>query len=165
MSAVCKCPNCGARLKIGLFQVEKQYNRTKPNGNGTFHSTAMGLPPQGKVRSFFWFMRGNKAAPPEPVTTVRVISEIKTSPHQMLIRELNLPVNEDELIAIARVYIGLGLEWSRENTTNHTNPYVSQTKHRNVQKSFLYLKFLEQQGPTKYRLTDAGRRFLRHYSV
>lgn len=161
MSANCKCPNCGARIKVTLFNAESPRSRKQNTGKGhTFHNVQPA--PTGFIRSFFWFMRGNKNNL-EPTKTIRVVSEIKQSPTSILIRELNFPhwVNEKTLAELARLYVGMGYSWSRENTVDNTS--LTQGKHRQLNKAFLHLRFLEQINSNQYNLTSAGVRFLRHY--
>ena len=157
------CKNCGARHELKIITTLAEKTR-----RGTFQQVT-NFPPLNPVSRFFWFMRGNKyQLPPPPNVVVRV--ENIVTPKKQLITELEIPATEAQVMELARLYCdrpgGLGFSWARKCTTRLTN--FGQTFHNQITDSFRRLGFLEvgrgsEDNPTLYQLTDAGRRFLRHY--
>lgn len=136
------------RVETGRKRDEFEY--TTPN------------PPMGLVSSFLYFMRGKKPVPKKDKSTITLrVEEQKLNKRGMLIRDAKLPVDENELLEIAYLYIK-NLPWTRDNTI--TNTSLSQGKHNTLTQRFLHLKLLENVGTEKkpsYRLTNNGKWFLR----
>lgn len=152
----CKCPNCGARLEYRFFLALPERQRERAN---LFHSTAP--MPTGLIRSFFHRVVRNRPLHPPRQPDIVVRSEIKTSPRQMLINEYKLDATPAQLKALAILYVERSEHWSRDTT--HAARVGSTTWHNKIATAFRELRFLEQYQHNRYRLTDAGRRFLRHY--
>lgn len=114
----------------------------------------------GELQSFLWHMKGNVYKPDDKKIIVPIT--IKPNKHQILLDEYEIPATELDLRQLARVYIDFGFSWSRANST--TNTQVSQTTHLKVQDAFLRLRFLERLNSNQYALTEAGKRFLRHFA-
>jgi len=153
-----RCPHCKNRLKVIVAKGEK-VRKTRTN----FESTASN-PPQGLVKSFLWFMSGNKPGPKnedKQLITLRV-EETSKSRKQILITEAGLPLDENEMLEIAYLYTSpIKLPWTRENTVSKTS--LSQGKHNTLTQRFLALGMLDNVGTDKmpsYRLTKRGRWFL-----
>lgn len=155
-----KCPHCHSSLRVGLFLTRKQ------QATNTFESTVDTIPPHwdGTIRRFIY---SHLFRQPQPIQEsgerIIVRSEIKTSKHQMLIKELKIPATENELRQLADVYIRRGESWARNTTEQQTS--MGQGKHNNIKNAFLELGFLESVNATQYQLTPPGLRFLRHYLV
>lgn len=148
-----KCPHCQTRYRIGLFPIQKSqssFESTQP-----FFSNNL----LGKTREFFWFMAGNR--PIKQTTSIIVNSIIKTSSHQILINNYEIPASTRDLKQLAIIYTERNLGWSRKNSTRGT--YITQPTHLKIQEAFVTLKFLQRLSLTRYTLTDAGYRFLRHF--
>ena len=149
------CPNCGCRLDAKIILS----NPGQKQAGQRFESI---VPPPSIVGQFWHFMvRGRRfqRKPTDPHIIVR--SETKTSPHQILINQLKLPITVDEARELARVYLVLNCSWSRESSTVRAG--LSQTKHNKLAASFVALKFLQTTTNNRYELTASGRRFLSHY--
>lgn len=160
------CPNCGASLEIPFIRLARRWKRKSDRPrSGQFEQTADLLttdPPRSLLGSAWYFLvRGGKYSRPFRPAHITVRSEIKTSPQQMLINELELPATESEIAELADLYIRRGESWARDRTTAETS--LSQYSHNKVKNAFVALRFLEEINYNRYELTDAGRRFLRHY--
>jgi hypothetical protein len=151
----CKCPNCGARLEYRfLLYLDEPRQRVSP---GLFQSTA----PTGLLRSFVHRVVRNRPLRRPETPGIVVRSEIKTSRYQTLINEYKLDATPAQLKALAILYVERGEHWSRDTT--HAARVGSTTWHNKIALAFRELRFLEQYQHNRFRLTDAGKRFLRHY--
>jgi len=148
-----KCPHCQTRYRIGLFPIQATGRQSLESTQPFFSNNLL-----GRTREFFWFMAGNR--PIKQTGKLIVESIIKTSKHQTLINQCEIPASTRELRSLYNVYIRLGMKWSRSNSNSRG---VTQPAHLKIQKAFLALMFLERVNATSYTLTDAGYRFLRHF--
>lgn len=159
---ISKCPHCKNRIEIALFA------RGQTTGNKrVFQSTSDmvdNIPPHwdGAIRRFIY----RRLFKPQDIITgpqerIVVRSEIKTSNHQILIKELGIRATEAELRQLADVYVRRGESWARNTTEQQTT--MGQGKHNNIKDDFLELGFLKRVSLTQYELTPPGLRFLRHY--
>lgn len=151
---VIKCSNCGSRYRIVLFPIQKIHRRSALESVQPFFSNDW----LGEISRFFWFMAGNR--PIKQTSKLIVESVIRTSKHQILINQCEIPANTKDLRQLYITYIERGLSWSRNNSTNGG---VTQSTHLKIQRAFLELRFLERVNSTQYTLTNAGNRFLRHF--
>jgi hypothetical protein len=161
------CVNCGYKnkIKVALFNADKPPARRNYQ-SGTFHSMARwdDEPPKSWLGSFWHVVvRGRPLRyRPQPQTHIRVSSEIKTSPTQMLMNELDIPLSDRQASELAHVYLALGLQWSRANTVANTS--LSQPQHNTIHAAFQKLNFVSRVNSRRYDLTNAGYRFLRHFN-
>lgn len=162
------CPNCGAKLETRII-ITLAGNRQRNGRTKTFEQSVPFVP-TGRISSFIWRLVLNRPLHVQKSPHIEVRSVIKTTPTQTLINQLEIPATEHDIQQLAGLYCnppgGLGLNWARGTTTARLN--FSQTKHNRIADSFIQLRFLEvsrgtADNPKGYDLTDAGKRFLRHY--
>lgn len=108
------CPHCKGQIKV-IPQGKARIQRT-------FESVAPSLPPQGTLRSLFWFLRGNKPetrnghsqAVGQQTVTIKLESWTEDRRH-VLLDQFSDDITLDDLRLAADLIIRLGQSWSRPN--------------------------------------------------
>ncbi len=171
------CPHCGAKLRTALFLLSSpRQHRSQRQRGGPYQSTQAAngsavandwrwapygdsTPPAGKWKSLWHFMRGGSWVRGD--RKVYVDLKIQKSRGQLLLDEYQLPLTESQCVEVAKLYLGLKLNYSRPNTCEYTS--LSQNAHTAMNKAFIRLYFVDKINARDYRLSMAGRLFLRNF--